>query len=266
MNPHPSDESYNHFYENQYRSFYGDSVHPTQEEKSKQRSRAKTLLSFLELRSLDIKSHLEVGCSTGQFLSEVENTLQLSRQSVGVELDINYSKAAETLGIKCYSKLEQVQHDQPKFCLISMNHVLEHMNNPVDFLRHLRESFLEKRGYVYIEVPNYQGLFGSFEIAHPIVFTEESLENTIKLAGFKIIEMKSHANPRTENPKAKFYTSALIAPSDSKLQVQPPRYSNNLTMFKLNAYQSLTLEGALIFWLKLPLRLVKNLGLPKHVV
>jgi len=265
MNPHPTEEWYDIFYKQYYRSFYSDPISPTPDEKVKQRKRARTLLQFLKKDIYGERYHLDIGCSTGEFSQALKSEYPISR-SVGVEPDQTYRQSAESLGIKCYDNLSSVSNDKQSFTLISMNHVLEHILKPSQFLSNLKKDLLERGGLVYIEVPNYAGLFGSFEIAHPIVFTEESLENTLKLAGFKIIECKSHGNPKSNNNNSKYYTSVLITPQKNKLQVMTPRYVTRIWAFKLASWKNSTLENNLVFLLKFPIRLLRHFGFPKHTI
>ncbi|MDF1795440.1 MAG: class I SAM-dependent methyltransferase [Coxiellaceae bacterium] len=80
-----------------------------------------------------------------------------------------------------------------KFDFISLNHVFEHLDNPVQFLTHVRTKVLNQNGCLYIEVPN---AFGSplSDPTHFNMYTATSLINILSLAGYKTINHHIHGN------------------------------------------------------------------------
>lgn len=124
------------------------------------------------------------------------------------ELDQKYFAYGVEQGLKPYS-------EGMKFEFIVLSRVLEHVNNPVEFLKYLRDELLarpvgraslereqseqpiassgERAGasYIYLEVPlieNSRGdyLLNEIHIAHKFYFTNLSLKYICALAGFEV--------------------------------------------------------------------------------
>lgn len=92
---------------------------------------------------------------------------------------------------------ELMDEDTVRFDLISMMHVLEHLNDPLETLVKLRNNLLTSDGYILIEVPNFYA-HDSYEIAHLTCFTKHSLIQTLRLAGYDIVAGKEHGFPRSK--------------------------------------------------------------------
>lgn len=83
--------------------------------------------------------------------------------------------------------------------LASMIHVLEHVENPVAYLRQLRRK-LSHRGLVYIEVPDIRSPSWSgkdfFHIAHIYTFDHLTLISCLRRAGFEPLSTEASQVPR----------------------------------------------------------------------
>jgi len=106
-----------------------------------------------------IKSHfstntalLDVGCASGAFLSATRKHVG---EIVGIELNKENAAFVENeLGIKVHSKpIQQIQDYNQYFDVITSFQVLEHIDDPVSFLQHIKRM-LKPGGIVCIEVPN----------------------------------------------------------------------------------------------------------------
>jgi SAM-dependent methyltransferase len=131
---------------------------------------------------------LEIGCSAGQFLSQVKG-----HEVYGVEYDYRCREFIETeLKIPVYSMRPFWQFDN-----VCMFQVLEHLPDPVYFMRKTRDN-LKPQGRVFIEVPNlndhlriipaYDKFY--FHQAHNWYFTEIALRKLADMAGFNIISVE----------------------------------------------------------------------------
>jgi len=145
------------------------------------------------------KTVLEIGCGEGYFLSQFKesNCIAYEPSPEGY--------MAEKLGITVlheYFSMEKsydYEYDFPK--LVVMRQVLEHIYDPLLFLRNIHE-FVTTRGnqsYLYIEVPNaYLSIkdyrFYDFYYEHVSYFTVPSLTYIINKAGYKIIECAEDFN------------------------------------------------------------------------
>lgn len=80
-----------------------------------------------------------------------------------------------------------------KFDIIICSHVLEHVVDPVEFLKDII-PFLKEKGMLYVEVPLeiWSGVpLGNAPVTHINFFSEGSLGNTLRIAGFNILKIKS---------------------------------------------------------------------------
>ena len=131
---------------------------------------------------------LDAGSSSGEFVYLLEKK---GFDAQGVEANIPYAEYSQAeLGISvCISPFSEYQTDQ-KFDLITMFHVLEHLENPVRDLTYLGQ-FLKPGGKLVIEVPNilYPNMAFShkWHPGHLFSFTDQTLSLLLGKAGFKTI-------------------------------------------------------------------------------
>lgn len=81
------------------------------------------------------------------------------------------------------------------FDIICFNKVLEHVQNPISFLKKSKK-YLKKDGIIYIELPDTMAkTIGKFReeffIEHHHVFSKTSFSHFVKKSGFRIINSKS---------------------------------------------------------------------------
>jgi 2-polyprenyl-3-methyl-5-hydroxy-6-metoxy-1,4-benzoquinol methylase len=142
--------------------------------------------------------------------------------------------------------------EEKRFDLISMAHVLEHMPEPVDYLANLREYHLTSSGLILLEVPNLYA-HDSFEIAHMTSFSAHTLRQVIQQAGFELVALKRHGQPRSDI--LPLYLTVLARPSahpDELKYVVPERnvaLKRRLGMFWRRVIQRLFPHRA---WIPLP--------------
>lgn len=95
---------------------------------------------------------LDFGCGKGQFLAVAKS---LGWQGIGIETETARGEfAREKYGVEvhiAYYQNDRVGKDLVD--LISLNHVLEHLPEPISLLQKLMEHNLTKGGLLYVEVP-----------------------------------------------------------------------------------------------------------------
>jgi trans-aconitate methyltransferase len=129
---------------------------------------------------------LDIGCGNGAMLRSVSKSLP-EWKLTGAELDDRNRKIVEEiLGVEAF-KTGGVESFEGPYDAISMIHVIEHIENPVGYLKELR-SLLRLGGALFIEVPYFHD--NSFELLiadHCTHFTPGSLRNILEAAGFDVV-------------------------------------------------------------------------------
>lgn len=186
---------------------------PTPKDLDFQTRRAALLLDFLQRKVRRLERHLDIGCSAGILLQQVQAAYQT--QAVGVEPGEAYRAYAQGRGIEVRASLDEVEADGRRFDLVSLIHVLEHLPDPVGYLIRLRERLLAADGWLLIEVPNVY-IHTSFEYEHLYSFSRRTLTEVLRKAGFRLVAVRLHGRPIS--PWFPFYITVLARPDG-----RPPR-------------------------------------------
>jgi 2-polyprenyl-3-methyl-5-hydroxy-6-metoxy-1,4-benzoquinol methylase len=134
---------------------------------------------------------LDFGCGKGHFL---QLSSKISKRSVGIELNIINREYLNNIGVECFNTLSELNDD--KFDLITLNHVLEHLNDPINILVEL-QKYLKDDGIIIIEVPHAKDLLLetfnlesfkniTFRCEHLILHTRKSLETFATNSGLQL--------------------------------------------------------------------------------
>jgi len=193
------------YYADSYRQEYSHNAEPARTNareifdtyKGYQRDRLAIISQYLR----DDLSLLEVGASSGQFLCNIKNQVALVN---AIELDRDCCGfMQEELGIDAdFELLDNSKFAHKKYDLVCAFQVMEHVVNPVLFLKDLMRVS-KKGGTIFLEVPNlddallsvwdiapYRKFF--YHSAHLHYFTGNSLKKVATDAGFlpKSIQVK----------------------------------------------------------------------------
>lgn len=212
LSPRFSEADLARFYQEEYRKMYCGDANPTRRNVLEQQARAGHLSNLVKSKITTLTSHLDIGCSAGELLLAVRSSYREipGFRSVGIEpSDAHRTWCAQT-GLAVYSSIQDYQSRcSDRFDLVTLSHVLEHLPEPLKFLRELRSTTISERGLLLVEVPN---LFGhkSFEIAHCFCFFEKTLSDMLTAAGFKIVFSKLHSIPHG-NMAGPLYITVLAA-------------------------------------------------------
>ena len=150
---------------------------------------------------------LDFGCGNGGFIRQSK---KISKRSVGLEINKKNREYLNNIGVECVYQLSELNGD--KFDIITLNHVFEHLNDPINILVEL-QKYLEDDGIIIIEVPHAKDLLlDTFNIKsfknftfwseHLILHTRKSLEtfvsksglNTNSIEGFQRYPISNHYN------------------------------------------------------------------------
>lgn len=117
------------------------------------RAHMRKRLAWVESR-IGVGRMLEIGCGKGYFLAYAK---QRGWSTYGVEVSAEAGEVARESGLDVYvGPIEGMPQPSVRYDFIQMNHVLEHLADPIGTLRRLR-SMLTPQGLAVIEVPNEFG-------------------------------------------------------------------------------------------------------------
>lgn len=149
--------------------------------------------SIKYLKASDRGCLLDVGCGNGRFLAQMR---ELGWEVMGVEPDSEaVCIAKERFGLDVFQgTLEEAKFPDNSFDAITMNHVIEHVPDPIGLLVECRRV-LKPSSKLVMVTPNIQSLgrrlFGEYwrgwEVPrHLFLFSPKSLRACAKRAGLKV--------------------------------------------------------------------------------
>ncbi len=138
---------------------------------------------------------IDIGGYQGMFLCAAKQSYGV----VGIVVDFNEKGidfARYALGFHDSELIDNVYGYIPpsKARFVSLVHSLEHVDDPVRLLRHVKADVLKEGGYLYIEVPN---LYGSplNDPVHFFTYSADSLSYLLNLSGFEVVYLREAGNP-----------------------------------------------------------------------
>ena len=187
-------------YEEYYKSDYRKNYSPNLGEELTSKQLFDSLLPFQKYR-VDIAKKLvgkgsdicDLGCASGHFLHSMRDYVN---ERVGIELNqADFEFVDKELKIQVFNKpINETGLEVKKFDLISSFHVLEHIEDPREFLINARK-YLKDSGYLLIEVPNVEDALLSlyqnkeyedfwYREPHIFNFSIKSLRDLMEQSGF----------------------------------------------------------------------------------
>lgn len=164
-------------------------------------SEAKKVLQKARKVLPDAIGLLDFGSGKGQFLAVAK---ELGWKGIGIETEeARADFAREKYGVEvicAYYQGGKIGQDQAD--LISLNHVLEHLPQPIALLEELLKSNLNPNGILYIEVPradSWQAKIAGDQWMHWDIpkhlthWTESVLEDQLGKRGFKVVEKRGYS-------------------------------------------------------------------------
>lgn len=139
---------------------------------------------------------LDIGCGSGRWLYKQKT---IGNDVYGVEISQNAVKIANEMGLNVFlGNLEAAEFANDFFDLVRMNHVLEHLFDPLEFLKEVKR-ILRKGGECIISVPNVESIesillkssWRPLEVPrHLLHFSPSTLEKIVNKAGLKVKEKR----------------------------------------------------------------------------
>ena len=143
---------------------------------------------------------LDVGCGNGEFLLEMRAA---GWSAEGVETDVRAVARAKERSLDVHEgTLESADCEPESFDAVTLNHVLEHLHDPVATLARCRR-LLRAEGVVWIATPNLAGRGhrrygrawrGLEPPRHLVVFTPFALERAFERAGLRLVDFHRPAS------------------------------------------------------------------------
>ena len=178
----------------------------------------------------------DVGCGLGYLLSAVPNTWE-KHGSDSSEFAISFIKKNNLEIILEELNLERVPSQQQRnFDIVICYHVIEHIENPDIFFKHL-SMMVKKDGILIVGTPNigsliakrFKGNFRLLGIGHLSLFNNKNLENLFIKNNFKVI--------KKEYPflKTYYFNIKNILKIVNTKKISPPFYGNIMTLYGKNS-------------------------------
>lgn len=206
QSPRLTEDQREQFYQSHYWAAHVGLEVPDEAIIQYQKRRAAHLLSLAPHEGA-IHCLMDVGSATGVAL-EVAREM-LGCEVVGVEPSDSFRAFGQKRGLTMYPSLEAWGEQGGRVDLVMMSHVLEHLPDPVAYLKRLRTEAPQPEGYILIEVPNVLAQW-CYEAPHLMCFSPRTLEATFEQAGFRVVTLKLHGNPRQDRfQKRPLYIAAL---------------------------------------------------------
>lgn len=138
---------------------------------------------------------LDIGCATGYFLDMAR---EYGWKTYGAEISEYAGKVAKERGHEVFiGPFPQVE-DRDKMDVVTMWDVLEHVDNPKNYLKAVNKS-LKKEGFLIINTPDVGSFWARLSGGrwglivppeHLSFFNKRSLRLILEQTGFKVIEIK----------------------------------------------------------------------------
>ena len=199
----------------------------------------KRKLKLINSFNLTTKTILDVGAGTGDFLKVCKNN---SWEVLGTEPNLNARKIAEQKGVLIREDLSKL--NTKKFDVITLWHVLEHVENLQDYIKSLK-GLLKNNGRIIVAVPNfksfdanyYKDIWAAFDVPrHLWHFSQTSIA--------KLFETENMIVEKTLPMKFDSYYVSLLSEKYKHGKMKPASafyrgFLSNKKANKTNEYSSL---------------------------
>lgn len=195
-NPRPMPTDLESFYARHYRKLYQGVVAPdaryVEQFRKDQRLRRTARHLIDTLRLSDDSAVLDYGCGEGSLFAAMREAGFLGRLH-GIEPNPDFARYAARNG---QAVIHPTTQGLQGFDAVLLNHVLEHLPDPLSTLRDLRAR-LAPTGWLYIDVPDADryASVSDLHLAHLLHFTKRTLVALVRTAGFEVDCCEQHDPP-----------------------------------------------------------------------
>ena len=190
--PRPAAAATRKFYADHYRHEYKSTLQPKLKHVYRDMQRAMQRYTRIEALLRPGMKLLDIGAGGGFFPYVVK---QKGFNVIGLEPNAGYAgygKDEFDLDIRV-GFIQEAGFDRDCFDVITLNHVLEHLEDPYLALTRIR-GWLKPGGYLNVEVPNIEATYhapgNKFHRAHLYNFNPGNLQRLAMRAGFQITDVQ----------------------------------------------------------------------------
>jgi SAM-dependent methyltransferase len=146
---------------------------------------------------------LDVGCGAGVFLYAFKQR-NPGWEPFGCEPTADFSAVARQHGIRIVSEYLTPKTFDVRFDLITMIHVVEHLDRPLELLGVVRD-YLKPGGLLYVECPSDQDIgflaagHDRFMCQHEVIYSERTLDRTVRQAQLSPVFTGTFVSKRKRN-------------------------------------------------------------------
>lgn len=194
-NPRMSQNSYNQFYDSEYRRLYSGRPAMSDAFFQKQYKRGKAIYEFVD-KQYDmtfINNVLEIGCGAGGILKYFADK---GIRTKGIDLGTQYIKYGidRGLDLQCGPSADLIREGTYKYDLIILHHVFEHFLDVQSELRVIKQ-LLSEDGILFIAVPGIESITDDYDgnilrflqNAHIRHFTLSTLKQLMERNEFELV-------------------------------------------------------------------------------
>jgi hypothetical protein len=155
--------------------------------------KAQQILQMLRTQPSPVETICEVGCGAGEILRQLHDQMPAIRRLVGYEItEVPLTMAAQRATERLSFKLIDAAEDGDVFDLMIIMDVIEHVPDPISFLRNLR--FKAKRTILHVPLDlSVQSIIRPSKLmslreqfGHIHYFTPETAIATVREAGYTV--------------------------------------------------------------------------------
>lgn len=153
-------------------------------------------LEVVGIHNLRDKVVADIGCGAGSFLDCIKG---VAKDIIAIEPYVEYQKVLNSKGYKVYDYSSSISNDT-RIDIATSFAVIEHVDNPVEFLGSIKSKMADKGGVMVISTPNaddfqleligdeYKNFY--YRYVHKWYFNQQSLKFIADKLGFKKVEFK----------------------------------------------------------------------------
>jgi len=205
MKDTPSTDEYREAYEKYFSSYFGMVNLPSFSKIQEIYERTAYCYEYWYSRFLPIDKKskiLDIGCGMGHFLYFLKKMKYENHLGIDISPEqVAFVKKFVTDKVLLADAFEFLKDVENEYDLIVLNDILEHIpkSRIIDFLMLIRKA-LKDNGVVFIKTVNAANPFNLrgryIDFTHEIAFTEHSLMQVLRIAGFRVVALYGDECPR----------------------------------------------------------------------